>query len=121
MEPKDKVSKCACGNESISDNCVGALVSKIRCFTPKCSNYDSNSNSNSNSTSDSGSSSNPNPNPKSESIPKDNTKDIINPNRNRNPNPNGETWRSPILILMERHGRSPILIQMLNQMLINFN
>ena len=65
IEHKDNVIKCACGNESLSDNCVGEMVSKIRGITPKCSNY--NSNSNSNSTSNSGSISNSNSTTKSDS------------------------------------------------------
>ena len=35
MERKDKVGKCACGNESKSGNCVSAMLSKIRGINPK--------------------------------------------------------------------------------------
>ena len=59
---KDKVSKCACGNQAISGNCVEETYSKLRGTASKCSNSNSSSNfslsSSSNPNSDSNSNSN---------------------------------------------------------------
>ena len=82
IEHKDKVSKCAYGNQTISGNCVEEISSKLRGTASKCSNSDfslssisifsssSNPNSDSNSSSKSNSipisipSTIPNSNPK---------------------------------------------------------
>ena len=37
IEHKDKVSKCACGNQTISGNCVEEISSKLRGTASKCS------------------------------------------------------------------------------------
>ena len=80
-EHKDKVSECACGNQTKSVNCVEEISSKLKGTTSKCSisnsssssssifSSSSSSNPNSVSNSNSNSSSNPNSNPKSNSIP----------------------------------------------------
>ena len=47
MEHKDKVSKCACGDQTISDNCVGGITSELRGIPSKCSSSNSSSNSSS--------------------------------------------------------------------------
>ena len=42
-EHKYKVSKCACGNQTISGNFVDEFSSKVRCTASKCSSSSSNS------------------------------------------------------------------------------
>ena len=49
IEHKDKVSKCACGNQTISGNCVEKISSKLRGTASKCSNSSSSSRSSSSS------------------------------------------------------------------------
>ena len=90
IEHKDKVSKCACGNQTISGNCVEEISYKLRGTASKCSSSSSSSssilssssnpNSDSNlrsSFTDSNSNSNSNSSPKSNSIP--NSKPDHNP------------------------------------------
>ena len=75
IEHKDKVSKCACGNQTISVNCVEEISSKLRGTASKCSSsnlrssftdsspcsiFSSNPNSDSNYNSNSDSSANSN-------------------------------------------------------------
>ena len=43
IEHKDKVSKCACGNQTISGNCVEEISSKIRGTASKPSSSSSSS------------------------------------------------------------------------------
>ena len=43
IERKDKASKCACGNQTISGNCVEEISSKLRGTASKCSSSSSSS------------------------------------------------------------------------------
>ena len=45
IEYNDKVSKCACGNQTISGNCVEEISSKLRGTASKCSSCSSSSSS----------------------------------------------------------------------------
>ena len=65
IEHKDKFSKCACGNQTISGNCVEEISFMLRGTTSKCSS--SSSSSCSIFSSSSSSSSNPNSNSNSDS------------------------------------------------------
>ena len=81
IEHKDKVSKCACGKQTISGNCLEENSSKLKGTASKCSSSSSNSifssssssnpNSDSNSVSNSNSDSNSNSNMRSSCGTKD--------------------------------------------------
>ena len=95
IEHKDKVSKCACGNQTISGNCVEEISSKLRGTASKCSSSNLRSSwvtkgeapfTDSSSSSIFSSSSNPNSNSKP------NSNSNSNSDSNSNSNSNSRSW-----------------------------
>ena len=106
IEHKDKVSKCEFGDESISCNCVGGIVSKIRGTASKCSSsnlrsfftdssssysFSTSSNSSSSSSSCSSSNSKSNSNSNSNSDPNSGSDSNSNFSSNSNSNSNSNS------------------------------
>ena len=109
MELKDKVSKSACGDESISGFCVGGIVSKIRGTASKCSSSNSSSIFSFIPISSSSSSSSSNPNSNSNPNFNSNTNPISDSNSNSNSDSNGETMVKPYSNLRSSWGRDEVL------------